>query len=292
MRSRIVVTGASGTVGAHVARVLCDRGARVVAVVRTQDEVDAVPAECAEIRVADLRDDHQAREALDGADKVFMVTPATPDQVEIGDEIVAAATDAGVVHIVKLSLMGADAKPGTILGRWHRHMEKSIESVGLRATFLRANGFMQNFAGDWGRTIATEGSFALPAGNAAVSYVDARDVAEAGAETLLGDGHDGVAYTLTGAAALTHVEIAETLGRVLGHPVAYLDVSEDDMRRRLEDQGVPEPIVTGALEIWALQRAGGGSLVTTDLEEITGRSPTSFEQFARDHAAAWREPAK
>jgi uncharacterized protein YbjT (DUF2867 family) len=117
MRPRILVTGATGTVGSLVAQKLCDREAHVVALAHTGDNVAAVAADCAEVRVADLRDDRQARAAFEGIDKVFMATPDTPDQVEIGDEIVAAAADAGVDHIAKLSILGADVKPGTLFGR-------------------------------------------------------------------------------------------------------------------------------------------------------------------------------
>lgn len=288
MRPRILVTGATGTVGSLVVSGLCDRGAHVVALAHTADKAASFASDCAEVRVAELRDDRQAREALEGIDKVFMVTPVTPDQVEIGDEIVAAATDAGVGRIVKLSIMGADAGPASLFGRWHRHVEKSIERLGLPFTFLRPNVFMQNFIGGWGAAIPAQGRIFLPSGEAAVSYVDARDVAEVAVETLLGDGHDGCVYTLTGPVAVTHAEIAAAISAASGRPVEYVPVSEDAARQSLAEAGVSEPLLGGVLDLWAQQRAGEAAKLRADVEDVLERPPRRFEEFARDHADVWR----
>lgn len=146
---------------------------------------------------------------------------------------------------------------------------------------------MQNYIAAWGATIGTEGKIYLPVGDGAVSYIDARDVAAAGVEALLGDGHAGQAYTLTGEVAHTNTEIAELFTQVLEKPVEYVDVSEAAARSSLEGAGVPEPLVTGILELWALQKGGGAAGVTTTFQELTGRSPRSFAQFIREHASAW-----
>lgn len=287
MEARILITGATGNVGSQVARQLCERGAPPVAVIHSADKVAAVKAHCAEVRVADLREERQVASLFKGIDKVFLVTPVTPDQLEIGDGLIAAAAAAGVDHVVKLSCIGAEYEPGILLGRWHRHMEKMIERSGMRWTFLRPNGYMQNYLSAWGAAIGTEGKIYLPVGDGAVSYIDARDVAAAGVEALLGDGHAGRAYTLTGEVALTNTEVAKLLSHGLQTPVEYVDVPEAAARASLEGAGVPEPLVSAFLELWALQKGGGAAGVTTTYAELTGRSPRSFAQFVRDHAAAW-----
>lgn len=226
MEAKILITGATGNVGSQVAAQLCERGVPPVAVVHSADKAAAVKAHCAEVRVADLRNEQQVASVFEGIDKVFLVTPVTPDQLEIGDRLIAAADAAGVDHVVKLSIIGAAAEPGILLGRWHRHMEKMIERSRMRWTFLRPNGYMQNYIAAWGATIGTEGKIYLPVGDGAVSHIDARDVAAAGVEALLGDGHAGQAYTLTGEVAHTNTEIAELFAHVLEKPVEYVDVPE------------------------------------------------------------------
>ena len=113
-------------------------------------------------------DEASVREAVAGIDRLFMLTPVTPDQVEIGRTLVRLAGDAGVQRIVKLSIIGADLEPGIALGRWHREMEHAIEDSGMAWTFLRPAGFMQNMAGLFGATVPAQGMFFLPCGDAAV----------------------------------------------------------------------------------------------------------------------------
>lgn len=293
MGPRILVTGATGTVGSQVAKQLCERGVQAVAAVHTAGKATAIEAHCAEVRVADYHDEAQVAELFRGVRKVFLATPVTPDQIELGDRLIAAADAAGVDHIVKLSIIGADEEPGIMMGRWHRHMEKVIEGSGMRWTFLRPNCFMQDYAGSWGSAIGPEGRITLPTGGGKMSFIDARDVAAVAVEALLGDGHDGRAYTLTGEVALSNAQIAELFTHVLERPVQFVDVPEADARAGLERAGAPEPLVTAVLELWALQKRGGSAVVTGTFEELTGRSPGSLSQFIRDHATAWgaEEPA-
>lgn len=292
MRPRILVTGASGTVGSDVVRLLCDRQVPSVAVVRDAGKADAIEAYCAAVKVADFRDAASVRDAMEGTDKLLLITPMTADQVELGDTLIAAADDAGVDHVVKLSIIGAETRHGCRLVRWHRHMERQIERLDLRWTFLRPNGLYQNFLGSWGAAIPAEGRIYLPTGTAAVSYVDARDVAEAAVETLLGDGHDGEVYTLTGPAALTKAEIAAAIAAAAGRPVEYVDVPEDAARAALEQAGLVEPLTGAVLELWAQERSGAVAAVTPDLEGLLGRPPRPFADFARDHASAWAAQAQ
>jgi len=64
-----------------------------------------------------------------------------------------------VKHIVKLSVLDADAEPGILIGRWHRQEEKNIEEAGIPYTFLRSGAFMQNFINYFGQTIKTQDTF-------------------------------------------------------------------------------------------------------------------------------------
>ena len=287
MAVKILVTGASGAVGSEVTKLLCERGVPATAVVRSPEKAAGVAAHCVAVRVAELDKAAEVDALFEGVDKVFLVTPATTDQLELGDRMIAAADAAGVNHIVKLGITGAVDERGMLLGRWNRHMEKLIERSGMRWTFLRAGSFMQNYAGAWGHEIGTLGRIALPAGDGASSLIDARDVATAGVEALLGDGHADRAYELTGEVAHSNGELAELFTHVLGRPVEYADVPVETAREGLMTAGVPEPLLTATLELWDLQRRGGLADVSGDFADITGRQPRSFAQFIRDYGAAW-----
>ena len=86
-------------------------------------------------------------------------------------------------RIVKLSVWGAEEDAFTI-GRWHRRIEEAIERSGMAYTFLRPNGFMQNFSTSQAAGIRTRSEFTDSAGDAAYSIVDARDVAAVAARAL------------------------------------------------------------------------------------------------------------
>lgn len=287
MPPRILVTGATGTVGGELVKLLCARGIVPVALVQSPEKVGSVNEGCSEVRVADLHDELETRDAFVRIDKLFLVTPAAVDQVELGERLIAAAAAAGVGHVVKLSVMGAELEPGTLFGRWQRAIEIAIEESGIAYTFLRPNGFMQNMAGSWGATIAADGRFYLPTGDAAVSWIDARDVAVAGAEALLDDGSAGRVLTLTGSEAITYGEVAAIISDVTGRRVEYVDVPEKLARANLAAAGVPEPLLGGIVEGWSAQKSGHSSTVTTDFADVTGVPPRSFGTFARDYRRAW-----
>jgi len=291
MGSGTLVTGATGTVGGEVVQQLCARGAPPIALVHSADKAPGLEGSCAEVRVADLRDEAAVRDAVRGIDKLFMLTPVTPDQVEIGQTLVRLAADAGVQRIVKLSFIGADREPDVTLCRWHRQMERAIEDSGVPWTFVRPAGFMQMMAGFYGATIPAQGMFFLPCGSAAVCRIDARDVAAVAASTLLDDGWEGQALTVTGPEALTYHQLAALMSAASGRPVTYVDVPEVAARAGLEQMGVPEPMLSAFMELFAMEKAGGSALVTDDVQRVTGKPPRSFADYTRDHAAAWAPAA-
>jgi uncharacterized protein YbjT (DUF2867 family) len=287
MEPRILVTGATGTVGGEVVRLLCGRGVVPIALVHSPEKVGSVYDGCSEVRVADFHDDRDTRDAFVHVDKLFLVNPTTPDQVELGERLVGAAQAAGVGHIVKVSVIGADAEPGILFARWHREIEVAIEKSGIVYTFLRSNGFMQNMAGSWGATITVDDRFYLPTGDAAVGYIDARDVAVAGVEALLAEGFAGRTFTLTGPEAITYREIAAIISDVTGRRIEYVDIPEEQARANLAAAGIPEPLLSGILELWAEEKAGRAAIVTRDYADVTGLAPRSFGAFARDYRRAW-----
>lgn len=234
-----------------------------------------------------LRQPESVHAALTGVDRAFLLTPNTPDQVELGTAFVGAAKQAGVKHIVKLSAAGADDKAIT-LGRWHREVEEVIENSGLAYTFVRPTSFMQNYANFMALSIKTEGAYYLPRGDGRVAQVDVRDVAAVAAAALTEDGHAGQAYTVTGPAAISEPEVADILSRVAGRKVTYVDVSEEAAYNSMIGLGMPEELAKAMVELYRVERAGYASTVSPAVEQVSGRPPRAFAQFAQDYAAAFK----
>ncbi|HJQ27250.1 MAG TPA: SDR family oxidoreductase [Blastocatellia bacterium] len=286
MTGTILVTGSTGTVGSELVKHLAANGVRVRAAVQPTSKLERIKQAGAEPFVMNFNDAASIRAALEGIEKAFLITPVIPDQAAAAARFVAAAKDAGLKHLVKLSAIGADSGLDYQFVREHRQIEQEIEDSGLAYTFLRPNFFMQNFLGQV--SIKTQGAFYDSSGDSKASHVDVRDIAALAVATLTESGHLGKAYTVTGPQALSNFEVADILSSVTGKPIAYVPVTDDQARSSLKAAGVPDWLVEALIELILAKRAGYMQLIASDVEQIIGRRLISFEQFARDHVEAFR----
>jgi uncharacterized protein YbjT (DUF2867 family) len=285
MSKPILVTGATGTIGRDVAKRLSEKGASVRAVVRDQAKARKQFGSNIALAPFDFENDKTFSGALEGVEKVFLLPPLLPNQLEVMNVFVDAAKRAGVRHIVKLSAIGVDdeRRPTAIEG--HAANEQHIRESGIAFTFLRPNSFMQNFLTYFP---PRNGAIYLPWGNGTASFVDTRDIASVAAKVLTSDGHEGKIYTLTGPATLGIAEVARILSEVTGREFKYVDVPEATARDGMLQAGVPQWQTDLVMELHAVNKQNRWSAVTSDIENVTGTPPTDFAQFARDHADKFR----
>jgi len=285
MSKSVLVTGATGTIGRDVAKRLSQRGVSVRAGVR--DRAKARKQFGSDIALApfDFENEKTFSEALEGMEKIFLLPPLLPNQLELMNAFVDAAKRAGVRHIVKLSAIGVDDDTRPTAVKWHAANEQHIRESGLAFTFLRPNSFMQNFITYFP---PRNGAIHLPWGNGTASFVDTRDIASVVANVLTSDGHQGKIYTLTGPATLGIAEVARILSEVTGREFKYVDVPEAAARDGMLQAGVPQWQVDLVMELHAVNKQNRWNAVTSDVEKVTGIPPTDFAQFARDHADKFR----
>lgn len=274
----ILVTGATGRIGQEIVTRLRSMGVPFRSGLRSPEKARGYEA------VAfDLDRPETFAAAVQGVDRLFLLSSGGTER-EI--PVVDAAKKAGVLHVVKLSVWGADGE-AFAFGRDHRQVERHLESSGLAWTFLRPNGFMQNFLAH-AESIRSQGAFYQPGPDFRHSMIDVRDIASVAVRTLTEDGHAGKAYPLTGPEALSNVRVAEKISHAIGKPVAAVFVTEDQYRQALAGAGVPPPYAEKILDLTRSYRTGAFEEVTAWVERITGKRPTSFDDFARDHASAWK----
>jgi uncharacterized protein YbjT (DUF2867 family) len=104
---------------------------------------------------------------------------------------------------------------------------------------------------------------------------------------LTGAGHEGNTYVITGPESLSYHEVADKLSAVLGRSIRYVDVSPEAALDSMLKAGMPEWNARAVTELYGVFAAGQAAETTNTIERITGRGPISFDQFARDHAAAF-----
>jgi len=285
MHSTILVTGATGTVGREVViqlSIIDDVRVRagVHSIIKGENLKRLPDVEVVEM---DFKNRDSLHAAFTHVDKVFLITPFSDDQVAMAKTLIDEAKAAGVKHIVKLSVIKADAAPETMIGRWHREVEKYIEDSGIAYTFLRPSSFMQNFANYDAASIKNDGRFYHSTGSGRVSYIDVRDIAAVAVEALTGSGHEGKTYELTGPEALSNQEAADIIGEATGRQVAFVDVPEEAARNSMLQQHMPEWMVNAMLELEQGYKQNRFSETTDIVEQLAGRPPHSFRQFAQDY---------
>jgi uncharacterized protein YbjT (DUF2867 family) len=132
-----------------------------------------------------------------------------------------------------------------------------------------------------------DGALRLPWSDGACSFVDPRDVAAAAAQVLLEPhGHDGKSYELTGPEALNVHAVAAVLRATTGTDIHYVDTPPATFRDALSNSGMPQPMVTAFLELHSVMASSKRAPVTSHVQQVTGRPPRSFADFAAEHAAA------
>jgi uncharacterized protein YbjT (DUF2867 family) len=293
---RILVTGATGTVGSEVVKQLVSSFTSsssldqsvIRAAVHSQNKADKFSqyGEIVETVDMDYNKPETIEAALHKVDKLFLLALPSLNMTDISSKVIREAKKNGVQSIVKLSVFGADAEPGIIIGRLHRQEEKIIEESGIPYTFLRSSAFMQNFVNYFGYNIKAQNAIYLPAGEGKVSFVDARDVAAAAAKLLSENNrkHDNKAYVITGPEALSYSQVTEIISKEIGRKISYIDTEEEDARKAMESMGVEDWLIDAILEDFYNTKVGNRSKTTNAVEQILGRKPTSFAQFVRDYA--------
>jgi uncharacterized protein YbjT (DUF2867 family) len=280
----ILITGASGNVGREVVKQIAQTGVQVRAAYQSVSKAAAAPSGV-QLVTMDYNQPATVRAALNGVDRVFLVGPPTSNIVALERKAIDEIKRSGARQVVKLSAMGGRA---AIFPGQHADSEDYIKSSGVTYTFLRPNGFMQNFVNYNAGTINSQNAFYGCQGDGKVSHIDIRDIAAVAVKTLIEDGHQGKIYTLTGPAALSNAEAAQILSDDLAREIGYVDLPPAQFKQALLGAGVPEWSADALIDLQRLYREGGASAVTSDVERLLNRKPTSFEQFSRDHRQAFQ----
>ncbi|MFI1421623.1 SDR family oxidoreductase [Streptomyces sp. NPDC020731] len=279
-----VVTGATGNVGRELVRALAADGERVTATSRAISAAD-VPEGVRHLR-ADLTDADSLREVFDGADALFLQNGGASAHLLNPHGILDAAKAAGVGRVVLLSSQGVVTRPRSAShGRVARAIEDAVRQSGADWTILRPGGFHSN-ALAWAEPVRTRRTVAAPFGDVGLPTIDPADIADVAAVTLRGAGHNGRAYELTGPALTTPRQRAEAIGEAIGEPVRFVGQTREEARAQMR-QFMPEEVVDTTLDILGAPtpeelRAG------LAVEDVTGRPPRTFADWARRHAALFR----
>lgn len=281
---RILVLGASGTVGSLVARELVARGHEVHALTRGGKPL---PDGVAPV-MGDLLDVQTIRSAFRGMDGAFLVNGWSTSEAHEGLMAVNGCMEARVGRVVYLSVTHVED------AAWLPHfgakvgVETAVRSSGLPYTILRPNNFFQNDL--WLREAITQyGFYPQPIGGVGLSRIDVRDIAEAAAVALTEDGHAGRVYELGGPEVVTGPSTAAAWSAALGREVQYAGDDLDAWELR-SLQFLPPLMVYDFRRMYEYFQQRGLIATAEQLATQTrliGHPPRAFADFAREQAIAW-----
>ena len=206
MTTTVLVTGSTGAIGSGVVRLLADKGVTVRALIRRPD-APLLSHPLIRPAIGDFADPASLDAAMTGVDAVLLVCGNVPDQVAHESAVIDAAVRAGVGRLVKISARGAAPDADVAYWRWHAEIESRLLRSGVPSVILRPGFSMANlFAA--AEHVRTAGMIAAPAGDAPIAMIDPLDVARVAVETLVGAGHLGRTYTITGPEAIDYARVA------------------------------------------------------------------------------------
>jgi uncharacterized protein YbjT (DUF2867 family) len=236
----------------------------------------------------DMRDPESLTRKMKGAATVALVISDVIDMESLGLNAIAAARSAGVRRLLWFSSFGAKPENQARFSRRHPVIDEAVRTSGIPYTILRPNFFMQDFAAFYGDTIRSTGTIFLPLGDARVSHVDLRDLADAALASLTNDQHLGKTYDLSGPEALHTSEVAEQIGAAIGRTIQYQPIPVAAMEASLRDAGMDPWFAQGLSELYGWIRDSGlGSEVTDAAKRLLGRKAIPFRQFAANGRSAW-----
>jgi uncharacterized protein YbjT (DUF2867 family) len=279
-RQMILITAATGQVGRAATLGLLESGVPVRALVRDPDKARGL--EGAELVRGSFEDGASLKRALDGVTTMLLAGRDSPEYVAQIERVIAAAERAHVGHIVALSAIGAAADSPIALMRDHCEIERRLRAGAGRWTFLRPHLYLQNLLRAT-EAVRLGGRLSAPMGRLEIPFVDTGDVGAAAASVLQSpDHHAGLTYALTGPARESYASVAAALTRLLGRPVAYEAISQEDYRDRLLAAGAP---AWRAADLAFIADAYGPEdlAVTPDLPRLLGRPARSLSAFLDAH---------
>lgn len=281
--NKILLTGASGTIGTELVKTLQQSGADFELASSSGKSVNGLP-----LRALDFNDPASLRSAFAGIDTLFVLLPLVENKVQLARNVVQAAQAAGVSHIVRSSGAGADAAASFALPRLQGEIDELVMAAGIPFTILRPASFMQNFVNYYAAMI-NGGTLYLPQGEGAVSYIDVRDIAAVAAAVLLHPAaHANQIHTLTGAEALDNASATRLIAAVLGRAVDYVAVSDAAAITSMQQMGMSEWSIGQMMSLNRIISAGHAAATSDSVRALLGRDPITFARFAADYRRHWQ----
>jgi NAD(P)H dehydrogenase (quinone) len=275
----IAITGANGQLGQLVIAELLKRtnADQIIALVRSPEKAEAFKAQGIQVRKADYNQADTLVSALQGVDKLLLISGSEIGQRATQHQaVIDAAKEASVGFLAYTSLLKTDSSK-MILSQEHKVTELAIKDSGLPATILRNGWYNENYTGNIAAVLEHKAVVGA-GGEGKITPASRRDYAEAAA-VVLASSHDhiGKVYELAGDQAFTQADYAAEIARQTGEQIAYQALSESDYSAMLEQIGLPQGFANILADSDALMIEGALFDDSHTLSQLIGRPTTMIQ---------------
>ncbi|MFJ5505604.1 SDR family oxidoreductase [Pectobacterium carotovorum] len=237
----IAITGASGQLGRLVIKQLLEKvpASDIVALVRDVNKVADLSAKGVQVKAADYNQPEALASALQGVDKVLLISSSEVGQRAAQHRnVIDAAVKAGVKLVAYTSLLHADKSP-LALAAEHQQTEALLKASGLPHVLLRNGWYTENYAASIPAALE-HGVFIGSAGEGKITSATREDFAAAAVAVLTQEGQAGKVYELAGDEPYTLAELAAEISKQSGKNIGYQNLSEAEFTAALVSAGLPD----------------------------------------------------
>lgn len=282
----ILITGATGHFGKATINFLLEKGVsanEIVALVRDAKSADDFKKEGIGIAIGDYDNYRSLVSAFKGIEKLLFISGNDIQNRDSQHQnIVNAAKETRIKHIVYTSFQSkneTETSPLWLVSKSHLQTEKWLKESGIDYTILKNNLYMDLIPAFVGDQVLDTGIIYLPAGNGKVGAVLRSELAEATANILTTPNHEQQTYDFTNTETFSYQEVAQLISDITGKTIKYVSPEASEYAHTLAQYGVPENVI-GLFSSFAIAQSKGElDVVSSTLETLLGRKPTSIYTF-------------
>ena len=275
MSNKILVTGATGTIGKAVVKALINEQKSFVAGVRNKATASKKLGANVELVAFDFEDPSTYEAATQGVDKVFLLGPPLVTNL---DSLLTPFIDflkaneiKRVVYIGSLGMEKLSDLP------FHVILTEKLKKDGFDYTILKPSFFAQNFKNYEWENITQRHITYTPSGTGKVAFVDVNDIAQVAVTALTEKGHTGKEYEITGPETLSYADAASLLSEVTKEQIVYPNPTPEEYTDALKIAGAPDFIAPYMVSVYSLIANNEVNIISPVVEQLTGRKPASLK---------------
>lgn len=282
---KIAVAGATGQLGNLVIDALLSRGAdpaQVIALGRSEEKLAALAAKGVATRLADYNVPQSLVAALEGVDKLLLISSSqVGERIAQHENVITAAKSVNVSLIAYTSVANA-LTGGMLLAAEHIATEQLLAASGIDYVLLRNGWYTENYT-DQLMGYLNSGVLLGAAADGQISAATRADYAQAAAAVLLSAQEQaGKIYELGGDKAFTLAQLAGAVSAASGQEVTYQEIDPEKLVAIYTESGVPEVFAQILVDTDLKIRSGALEVTTGDLAALIGRAPTSLGKALKD----------